>query len=60
MVKSNNTRVIFTCSKKVAKFVKSSGGSKFINKCIQNYAFYDCDLPLNVWKDIFDEFNFID
>ena len=60
MVKNVNTRVTFTCSKKVAKFVKSCGGSKFINKCIQHYAYFDCDLPLEVWRDIFDEFNFID
>lgn len=60
MVKDTHTRVTFTCSKKVAKFIKSSGGSKFINKCIQSYAYFYCDLPLGVWKNTFDEFNFID
>lgn len=60
MVKNSNTRYTFTCSKKVSKFIKSSGGSKFLNKCIKDYAYFYCDLPLEVWKDIFGEFNFID
>lgn len=60
MVKSNNTRVTFTCSKKVANFVKSCGGSKYIIRCIQHYAYFENELPFEVWRDIFDELNFID
>lgn len=58
MVKNSNTRFTFTCSKKVAKFIKSSGGSKFLNKCIREYAYFYCDLPLEVWQNIFDDLSF--
>lgn len=60
MVKDTNTRVTFTCTKKVARFIKHIGGSKFIIKCIADYAFYSSDIPLNVWRDLFLEFDFID